>query len=170
MLFAPYLLIVLSSGLANLIYRDKRWVSVVVILVAIHCLSISQSEARNPYNDYKSLAEQWAPQIDDSDLILVHGRGHPADWLVAPIFYYLNARRYHFVGRNFSKEIENHPRSRVWVLSFPEIPTEREVVDALTHYNLRKRVAAQNIFAQLYVNKAPRTGVSRQDRKDALPY
>ena len=168
MLFAPYLLIVLSSGLANLLYRDKRWVAVVVIVVAVHCLSISQSEARIPYNDYKSLAEQWAPQIDDSDLILVHGRGHPADWLVAPIFYYLNARHYHFVGRNFSQEIENHPRSRVWVLSFPEIPTEREVVDALKNYNLRERLDAQNIFAQLYVTKAPAIEVTRRGRKVTL--
>ena len=73
---------------------------------------------------------------------------------VAPIFYYLNAGRYHFVGRDFAREIQNHPYSRVWVLSFPEIPTEKEAVDALASYKLRKRVDARNIFAQLYVNEA----------------
>ena len=70
-------------------------------------------------------------------------------------FYYLNAGRYHFVGRDFAREIQNHPYSRVWVLSFPEIPTEKEAVDALANYKLRKRVDARNIFAQLYVGEAP---------------
>jgi hypothetical protein len=100
------------------------------------------------------------PQIKDSDLIFVLGRGHAYDWQVAPIFYCLNAGRYHYVGRDFARAIQNHPHSRVWVLSFPSIPTEKEAVDALAGYQVRKRVDARGIFAQLYVGKAPGNTVS----------
>lgn len=70
-----------------------------------------------------------------------------------PIFYYLNARLYHYVGRDFARAIRRHPRSRVWVLSFPGIPTEKAAVDALTGYEVRKRVNARGIFAKLYVGQ-----------------
>jgi 4-amino-4-deoxy-L-arabinose transferase-like glycosyltransferase len=154
-IFAPFLLIVLSSGLATLIERDKRWISLGLILVVIHFCSIVYYQSKPSDPDYKGLAERWGSEIKDSDLIFVHGRGHRADWRVAPIFYYLNARRYHFVGDDFASEIHNHPDSRVWVLSFPSIPTEQEAVDALASYKVRKRVDAQSIFAELYVSKAP---------------
>jgi hypothetical protein len=161
LIFAPYLLIVLASGLATLMRRDRRWVAVALILAVIHGFSLLYFKSKPTWDpDYKTLAEQWGPQIEDSDLIFVHGRGHPNDWLVAPIFYYLNAGRYHYVGRDFARAIQHHPHSRVWVLSFPPIPTEKEAVDALAGYQVRKRVDAQDIFAQLYVGKAPGNPVS----------
>jgi hypothetical protein len=153
LIFVPYLLIVLASGLANLLYRDRRWVAVALILVIIHGLSLLHVYSRLPSHDYKALAEQWVPHIKDSDLIFVHGRGHPYDWAVAPIFYYLNARRYHYVGRDFTRAIQSHPRSRVWVLSLRGIPTEKEAVDALAGYQVLKRVNARGIFAQLYAGQ-----------------
>jgi uncharacterized membrane protein len=160
LIFAPYLLIVLASGLANLMRRDRRWVAVALILAIIHGFSLLYFKSKLWGPDYKVLAEQWVSQIEDSDLIFVHGRGHPYDWQVAPIFYYVNAGRYHFVGRDFAREIQDHPHSRVWVLSFPSIPTEKEAVDVLAGYQVRKRVDARDIFAQLYVGKAPGNAVS----------
>lgn len=150
LLFVPYLLIVLSSGLVSLIQRDKRWVSIVLILAVIHCSSVFHYKSKPSNPDYKSLAERWRPLIEESDLILVHGRGHPYDWIVAPIFYYLNAGRYRFVGRDFAKEIRNHPDSRVWVLSFSAVPTEKEVTDTLADYRVHEHVKARNISAKLY--------------------
>jgi hypothetical protein len=155
LVFAPFLLIVIASGLANLMRRNHRWFAIALILAFIHGLSVLHFKVKPSNIDYKGLAEQLAPQIEDSDLIFVHGRGHPMDWVVAPIFYYLNAGRYHFVGRDFAKEIENHSPSRVWILSFPSAPTEKGAVVALASYELRKRVDARNIFAQLYVGKPP---------------
>lgn len=160
LVFAPYLLIVLGSGLASLIHRDRRWLSIVLILAMIHSLSVFHynSKASNP--DYKLLAERWVERIKDSDLIFVHGRGHRVDWLVAPIFYYLNAKKYRFVGSEFAREIYTHPGSRVWVLSFHSVPTEKEVTDALAGYWVQDRVDALNISAKLYVAIAPPPGTS----------
>jgi len=155
LVFAPYLLIVLSSGLARLIYRDRRWVSLVLIVMVIHWFSVLHFQSKPSNPDYKSLAQRWVSRIADSDLILVHGRGHPSDWRVAPIFYYLNARHYHFVGSDFAKEVRGHPRLRVWVLSFPSIPTEKEATDALGSYRVQEQVNALNISATLYVPNEP---------------
>jgi len=160
LVFVPFLVIVLASGLANLTRRDRRWVAVALIVAVMHGFSVLHFKSMPSITDYKALAKHWTPQIEDSDLIFVHGRGHQADWLVAPIFYYLNARRYHFVGRDFANEMKSHPASRVWVLSFPGVPTENEVVNALANYELRKRVDALNIFAQLYVSQRPGEKVS----------
>jgi hypothetical protein len=133
--------------------RDRRYIAIGLILAIIHGFSLLHFKSKPSNPDYKALAERWVSQIEDSDLIFVHGRGHPYDWLVAPIFYYLNAGRYQFIGRDFAREIQNYPHSRVWVLSFPSIPTEEEAVDALAGYQVRKRIDAQNIFAQLYSGK-----------------
>ena len=152
-IFAPYLIIVLGSGLATLVRRDRRWIALALMLVIIHGLSLLYFKSRPPRYDYKALAERWASHIDDSDLIFVHGRGHPEDFWVAPIYYYLNARRYHYVGEDFMNAVQSHPQSRVWVLSLRPIPTEPEAVDALAGYEARNRVDARGIFAELYVPK-----------------
>jgi 4-amino-4-deoxy-L-arabinose transferase-like glycosyltransferase len=153
--FAPYLIIVLAGGLASIIRRDRRYIGVALILAVVHGMSVLYFNSKSPGPDYKGLAARWVSHIESSDVIFVYGRGHPYDWRVAPIFYYLNARRYHFVGRDFLKALENHPRSRVWVLSFPPIATEQEALDALQGYEVQQRVAAQEIFVQLYVDTAP---------------
>ncbi len=150
-IFAPYLLIVLAGGLAILVRRDRRWIALAVMLGIIHGLSLRYFESKPPLHDYKTLAERWVSHIEDSDLIFVHGRGHPDDFWVAPIYYYLNARRYHYVGRDFVNAVQSHPQSRVWVLSLPPTPTEPEAVDALAGYDARNRVDAQGISAELYL-------------------
>ena len=151
LIFVPYLLIVLGSGLAKLVLRDRRWVAIALLLAMIHGVSVLHFKSKSSGPDFKTLAKQWLPQIENSDLIFVHGRGHPFDWRVAPIYYYLNARRYHYVGHDFAKALQTHPNSRVWVLSFPWIPTEKEAVDALAGYEVRKRVTANAIVAALYM-------------------
>ena len=164
LVFAPFLVIILASALANLMRQDRRWVAIALIMVVLHGFSVLHFKSTPSGPDYKTLAEQLTSQIKDSDLIFVHGRGHRVDWLVAPIFYYLNAGRYHFVGRDFAREIQNHPYSRVWVLSFPPVPTEKEAVDALASYKVRKRVDALNIFAQLYVGETPGRAASGEQQ------
>jgi len=60
------------------------------------------------------------------------------------------------VGRDFARAVQHHLHSRVWVLSLLKIPTGREAVDALAGYEVRKRVEAPGIFAELYVPKPDR--------------
>jgi 4-amino-4-deoxy-L-arabinose transferase-like glycosyltransferase len=155
LIFAPYLLIVLAVGLCDLLRRDRRWAALALMLAAVYGVSVFHYKSRPPSYDYKGLAAQWAPEIEGTDLIFVHGRGHPYDWVVAPIFYYLNARRYRYVGRDFLQAVRNNPKSRVWVMSLAKVPTEPEAINALTGHELRKRINAADISAELYVPKVP---------------
>ena len=157
LIFAPYLLIILATGLLDVMRRDRRWVALALMLAAVHGVSILHYKSRPPSPDYKGLAARWAPEIEATDLIFVHGRGHPKDWAVAPIYYYLNARRYRYVGKNFVEAVRDNPGSRVWVMSLPRIATEREVGDALAGFTRRKRIEATGLSAELYVprNSSP---------------
>ncbi len=145
-----------------------HWLCIVLILAVLHGLSVLYYNSKGSDPDYKSLAEQWAGQIKDSDLIFVHGRGYRLDWLVAPIFYYLNAKRYHFVGSDFTKHIHSYPQSRVWVLSFKASPTDKEVAEALADYRYQGRVDALNITAKLYVPNAQL--IETSVAKEAAPF
>ena len=157
LIFAPYLLIILATGLLDVMRRDRRWVALALMLAAVHGVSILHYKSRPPSPDYKGLAARWAPEIEATDLIFVHGRGHPKDWAVAPIYYYLNARRYRYVGKNFVEAVRDNPGSRVWVMSLPRIATEREVGDALAGFTRRERIEATGLSAELYVprNSSP---------------
>jgi hypothetical protein len=158
LIFAPYLLIVLAVGLRDLLRRDRRWAALALMLAAVSGISVFDYKSLSPRYDYKGLAAQWAHEIEGTDLIFVHGRGHPSDWAVAPIFYYLDAHRYRYVGRDFLQAVRNNPKSRVWVMSLAKVPTEREAIDALMGYELRKRINAADLSAELYVPKASVSG------------
>lgn len=158
LIFAPYLLIVLAVGLRDLLRRDRRWAALGLMFAAVYGVSVFHYKALPPRYDYKGLAAQWTPEIEATDLIFVHGRGHPQDWVVAPIFYYLNARRYRYVGRDFLQAVRKNPRSRVWVMSLGKIPTVPEAINALAGHELRKRIDAADLSAELYVPKAPGSG------------
>jgi hypothetical protein len=137
--------------LGELLRRDRRWAALALILAGVHGVSIAYYKAMPVARDYKGLAARWAPEIEGGDVIFVHGRGHQFDWAVAPIFYYMNARQYRYVGRSFAEAVRDNPTVRVWVMSFPRIPTEQEAIDALTGYERRKRIEARGLSAELYV-------------------
>ena len=160
LLFVPYLLIVVGGGLAALIYRDKRWIALAALVAVLHVWSVVHFKSKPGSPDYKALASRWMPRIQDSDLIFVHGRGLEQDWRVAPIFYYLNADQYRYVGNDFSRAIQDHPQNRVWVLSFPSVPTDNRIKEALSGHRIDEEVDALNISATLYVPAAVLANVS----------
>src|SRR5262249_46687273 len=151
MVSAPPPLIVLAGGWPSLRRRDRRWVVLALLLAGVHGASVRYFKTEPVLRDYKALAARWVPHIEETDLIFVHGRGHPYDWAVAPIYYYMNARRYHYVGKSFAEAVRNSPRSRVWVLSLQHAPAEREALEALAGRRLRQRIEATGMFAELYV-------------------
>jgi uncharacterized membrane protein len=146
LLFIPYFIIFLCTGLVSLIYRDRRWIILLLILATFHSLSVLHYKNRrhHPAN-YKALAERLIPNIEDSDLIFIE-----RSFTTTPIFYYLNANKYHFVGRNYSKYVYRNPDSRVWVLSLKWFPPNEGMKTALTSHELLMSINALNIKAELY--------------------
>ncbi|MCC7353650.1 MAG: glycosyltransferase family 39 protein [Anaerolineae bacterium] len=146
LLFTPYLLIVLSRGILSLFRRRVYLVAAVLVLVMVHSLSILHHDQRlHSPTDYKGLAEEWVPEIKDSDLIFV--RRH---WVITPIFYYLKPGRYDLVGGNYRAEVAQRPDARVWFVSTPGVGMTEEIADAIQSYNVVKKIEALRIQTVLY--------------------
>jgi 4-amino-4-deoxy-L-arabinose transferase-like glycosyltransferase len=155
LLLTPYLFIVLSRGIVSISRAVPRFSVVValsfcLLLAAVHYSSIViHRERPSSPLDYRGLAEQWISKIKDSDLVFVQRH-----YILTPIFYYLKADRYRFVGRNYADEVRKNSDSRVWVLSFDEhfdygVPNE-EMRNALSGYGLVTRINARGINVALY--------------------
>lgn len=155
LLFTPYLLIVLSGGVVSISHKARRFFPVLFVIFALllavtHYSSIVYSKHRpGSPTDYKGLVEQWIPNIKGSDLIFVQRH-----WATTPIFYYLKEDLYHFVGRDYSQEINRSPNSRVWVLHLEGIPITEEMEDALSDYALVSSIDALRIRTDLFA-RAP---------------
>jgi len=146
LLFVPFFIIILCRGLALLVRRHLAWTVLILILVVVHVFSLQYwRQMTHSPTDYKGLAEQWIPRIENSDLIFVQRH-----WVTTPIFYYLKGDHYHFVGKNYTQEIEKNSASKIWVLSFPGLPPNEEIKRALTGYKSLMRLDARRIKAELY--------------------
>ncbi len=152
LIFTPYLLITLSRGIVYISNKMRRFslilfTAIVLFLVNSHYSSIEYYKNRlSSPNDYKGLAKDWIPHIKNSDLIFVQPH-----YATTPIFYYLKADRYHFVGQNYTQEIRKFPESRVWVLSFEGIPPTKEMMANLVDYEPLMSIDALRIKAELYI-------------------
>jgi len=148
LLYIPYLLIVLSRGLARLIHRNRLWIILVLGLGVIHSFSVIHYKNRlHSPAAYKTLAEKWIPKIENTDLIFLERH-----WTTTPVFYYLKGDRYRFVGENYSERLRKAPLSRVWVLSIPARPND-EAMNALRQFTPSLSIEARGIKAELYVRK-----------------
>jgi hypothetical protein len=135
-----------------LIQKNRFWLVLLLALGIIFSLSVVyyHSLIREPPVDYKGLAEQWIPEIEESDLIFVQRH-----WVTTPIFYYLRADRFNLVGYDYAEQIHQNPDSRVWVLSFPYVPMTPEMVEALKGFQASKELQALRIQAVLYSRVNP---------------
>jgi 4-amino-4-deoxy-L-arabinose transferase-like glycosyltransferase len=146
LIFTPYLMLILAVGLATLISANPRWAVLLLVLIVVFGISIGHfKQILHHPTDYKGLAEQWIPQIEDSDIIFVQ-----PNWVTTPIFYYLDADRYHVVGQEYLQVAQENPDSRIWVLSFEGMPMSTEEEDALRGYENTTRLDGLRISAALY--------------------
>jgi hypothetical protein len=142
----PFLLIVLSRGVIGLWLRDRRWAIVIVLVLTIQSVSIIHfmQKPHHP-NDYKGVADQWIPQITPDDLVFVQPH-----WATTPIFYYLDADRYHVVGQNYAEAVKQNPDARIWVLSFEDLPHPPAMDAVLAERDSAETFTALNTSVTLY--------------------
>ena len=150
LLFTPFLLIVLASGVSYFRRRRNRpsiaaFALLLVLLAPVHYSSVIFSFSRAGPADYKSLAADWLPRLRESDLIFL--RRH---WSTTPIFYYMRGRQYRFIAKNYSREISGNSQARVWVLSLQGVPPPKEMQRALAGLRRLDRIAAKGLAVELY--------------------
>jgi 4-amino-4-deoxy-L-arabinose transferase-like glycosyltransferase len=146
LLFVPYFLFVLSKGLAFLIRQNRRWIFLVLMLAVFHTFSvIHYKQVLHDPRDYEGLARQWTAVLEDSDLIFVQ-----RSWINTPIFYYMSADRYHFVGQGYVTAAKNNPGARIWFLSCGGLPPSPAMLHALEGYEAILSVEARRAKAVMY--------------------
>ena len=155
LLFVPYLLITVATGVTSLIERNRAWVILLPLLAAILSWGViynSESLFEQPV-DFKTLSESWAPDIHSSDLIFLQ-----RNYSLTPIFpyldrddNYLDKDDYQFVVSEFADQVKQHPASRVWVLSTEGLPPSPDMESALVGYRAVETLKARRIEAVLYV-------------------
>jgi 4-amino-4-deoxy-L-arabinose transferase-like glycosyltransferase len=156
MLFTPYFLITVSRGLVALVQRDRRWLGLGLVMVVAFPWSVYHYFERpaSP-RDYKALATELIPRVQDSDLVFVPG-GDPElgrHWQTTPIYYYLQADHYHFVSKDYLIAVENQSPARIWVVIWHDSEMPPDEVSALRGYEPRERVTARGCRAVLYVRE-----------------
>jgi 4-amino-4-deoxy-L-arabinose transferase-like glycosyltransferase len=159
LLFTPYLLITVSLGLVTLVRRNRGCLVLGAVLAVALPLSIYHFYYRpTSPRDYKALAERLKPEVRDSDLIFLigHESAEPARqsaWQTTPIFYYLDANRFHFVDKDFANALGSHPQSRVWVITWETNEMLPEMKEALRGYSPGERIEVWGARAALYSKK-----------------
>jgi len=151
-IFAPYVLITLAAGGCALARIEPRVVSGVLLatlaamLVPAHAASVRLSYSQHwSSRDYRGLAEQWRPQLRESDLIFVR-----RNWRTTPLFYYVDGTRYRYVGSAYAEAIRRHPHARVWVVSFDRFPPSVEARAALARHRATLTLRASKMSLSLH--------------------
>jgi len=158
LLFTPYLIVTAARGFVALVGRDLRWLAIGLVLAVVHPWSVYHWHQRpTSPRDYKALTRELATRLKESDLIFVRGNW----WQTSPIFYYLKADRYRFVGKDYSEEIATRPRARVWAVAWEDNSMPPEMIDALRDYHRGDEIEVWGARAVLYT--APSDKLSIRD-------
>jgi hypothetical protein len=146
LLFTPYLLLVLATGIDRIARRRAPAVAVAAVLMILHVESISAYWGRriDPV-DFHAFVEELRPSLRKGDVIFL--RRH---WAVTPVLFYLRPDRYSIYAQGYSEVTASHPGARVWVLVFYDNRTAPDAHDALRDYQVRKTVEAGPARAYLY--------------------
>ena len=149
-LFTPFVLIALATGLAALTRLPRRagltaFLALFGPLLWVNYSSVVMARTDPGGPDYGRMAARWTPHIRESDLIRV--RRH---WGTTPLFYYMNGRDFHFVGHNHRKEILSQPGARLWLLRIFGISPTEEMKQTVSGYEHEQTVRARLIEADLY--------------------
>jgi len=147
LLYTPYLIVMAGRGLVSFVRWNPRWLVLGGAVGIAHVLSVIHTRdlPMNP-RDYRALSRELAARVKEPDLIFILGN----NWQTTPIFYYLSADRYHFVGKDFSRAISTHPESRVWVVTWSNNETLSDMSDALTGYRPTEEIAVLGAHAVLH--------------------
>jgi 4-amino-4-deoxy-L-arabinose transferase-like glycosyltransferase len=152
-LVAPYLLLVLATGIVRL---ARYPIILVVVLLAIGVAHYSGLQAYRHVSagraNYKAFAAALVPQIEDSDLVFLS-----PEFFSTPLFYYMFSDWNQIVGRNYDAACHAHPRARIWALQFYNYEPElrQSIVQAISNYHIVQTIDAPGGRASLYVPNNP---------------
>jgi hypothetical protein len=120
-------------------------VSILLVLSVIGHLNYRKLHFHSPA-DYAAFAAQVKLKARQDDLWFVFRH-----LMTTPMFYYLDSETHNFVGHDYVKALENHPKARVWIVGFGFQSPPPKVTDPLANYCHHEQIRTRGIYADLYV-------------------
>ncbi len=146
LLYTPYLVIAASRGLVALTRLDRRVLLLGSAIATAHVVSTTYwYQVPLDRRDYRALSQELATRVKDTDLILVWGKC----WPTTPIFYYLKADRYHFVGDDYARALSARPDARVWTVVWEDNYMRPDMADAVKGYRATEEISVMGAHAVL---------------------
>jgi hypothetical protein len=155
LMLMPYQLALIAAGTVGLLRWPWPGIPIAVLLAGAHLASVVYFWTYpTELVDYKELAAQIRPRAQPGDLLFINDESY----LASPIFYYLDARDYHFVAEDYDEAVAENPNARVWVFEWPRVNVMRPrwtrennaMRAALEGYRAVERVQARRVTATVY--------------------
>ena len=162
--FAPFLLTVMASGIqaiCRLPARKFSFVLGVLLLLPVgfsHYQAIAALRLEPPqWQDYQGLGRQLVAHIKDSEPIFI-----VRHWELSPIYYYVPAEHYHYVGKDYAETTARNRPARVWVIRSEQLDRPKEMLDALVDYDRGVTLRAGRLWADEYLRRQDSGGSAQQ--------
>jgi hypothetical protein len=163
LVYTPYLDLIAAQGLVCVVRRDLRWLVLGLVVALAHPLSIAYVRHRPVVKrDYRALSEALAGRVRPTDLIFVRGN----HWQTTPLFYYLKAEHYHFVGKDYRREVMCRPNERIWAVAWEDGYMAPDMVDALRAYRPGESIEVHGARAVLYEKPAQHPNLATSPAND----
>lgn len=146
MFLAPYLLLVLSIGMARLAKTPVRTLALLVLLAPLYATSIAAYRPLQAGDvDYQNFSALLASHAHPGDLIFLRQR-----WDQTPILYYMPSSKYHFVVRDFDKAARQNPGARIWLIEINDEPAPDAAQPVLRAFQKTGKLTLAPAAAVLY--------------------
>lgn len=144
--FVPYLVAVVAIGWSRFLTQRIGVVVVVLLFAWPMVRSLEYFGDRPEPNDHRGLARQLKVDLQSEDLIFAKKK----DWVTTPSFYHLFDVREQLVTDNWESRAKTAAQSRIWVLTYSEIPAPISLIDSLSTRPILKIYESRRSRATLY--------------------
>jgi hypothetical protein len=148
LLFTPFLLILIASGVRNYCRKLASGIPVCVLLLVLSVSSMAYFKSTpSDSRDYQELAQKIMANIEEPDLIFVPRKS----WTTTPIFYHMTEATSRFVAEGLQAAVDRNPNSRVWLVLFGEQQPTEQMRAALSGFTAEQTISARRGRALLFV-------------------
>jgi len=143
--FLPYLMIGVASGVASLARAGLPRVVPIAALLAVQVASTRYHwRAEADSVDYRGLARAMAPLVRPDDFVLAHNF-----WRTTPLYHDTTVSFDQFLVRDRALALAQRPRSRAWVILFDR-PGDAVLLETVKDYRVVAEIRASGIAARLF--------------------
>lgn len=152
LVFTPYLLMVVATGVERVILGAKgaARTGLIVVCAAVFLTTLAASTEYVRHRtasatDYAQAADFLLDDLREDDLVFM-----ARHWVNTPILYYLRHLDREWLWRDWPKAVAKRPRARIWVVRFEGVPEQRLMEKALTDHEKTRSESFKNVTVEIW--------------------